>query len=189
MQQETPRLILRLFQDSDLEPFVNYRSDPEVARYQGWDAPFPRETAASFIEEMKDKPLGLAGEWYQVAIALRSTGQLIGDCAYHILAEDARQAEIGFTLARTFQGSGYATEAVTALLDILFGELSLHRVTATCDADNGASARLLDRIGMRREGHSVENIWFKGRWGSEFLYAMLQHDWQERFAADSDSTS
>lgn len=188
MQQETPRLILRLFQDSDLESFVNYRSDPQVARYQGWDAPFPREAAASFIEEMKAKPPGLPGEWYQVAITLRSTGQLIGDCAYHIFAKDSRQAEIGFTLARRFQRLGYATEAVAALLDTLFGDLKLHRVTATCDADNGASARLLDRIGMRREGHFVDNIYFKGSWRSEFLYAMLQREWQERSTIGSDST-
>lgn len=95
---ETPRLILRPFQDSDLEPFVAYRSDPEVARYQGWEAPYSVESAMEFI---------------------------------------------------------YA-----------FRDLGLHRVVASCDVDNLASARLLERVGMRREGHFIENIWFKGAWGS-----------------------
>lgn len=187
MQLETARLVLRSFQDSDLDAFVDYRSDPDVARYQGWNAPFPEETAVAFIEEMKNKPLGLAGEWYQVAIALKASGTLIGDCAYHLFAEDARQAEIGFTLARAYQGHGYATEAVTALLGLLFGEFQLHRVTAICDIENRPSFHLLDRIGMRREGHFVKNIWFKGAWGSEYHYAMLYQEWQTHLARDTDS--
>ncbi len=66
------------------------------------------------------------------------------------------------------------------LLDYLFCELALHRVTATCDALNDASAKLLERVGMRREGHFIENIWFKGAWGSEYNYALLQREWMAR---------
>ena len=174
---ETPRLILRPFQDSDLEPFVAYRSDPEVARYQSWEAPYSVESAMEFIAEMKHKQPAVQGEWYQLAVELKQDAPLIGDCAFHILAHDARQAEIGFTLARPYQGHGYATEAVTRLLDYAFRDLGLHRVIASCDVDNLASARLLERAGMRREGHFIENIWFKGAWGSEYLYAQLQREW------------
>jgi RimJ/RimL family protein N-acetyltransferase len=69
---------------------------------------------------------------------------------------------------------------VSCLLGYLFGELHLHRVSAICDAENLASARLLERVGMRREGHFIENIWFKGAWGSEYSYAILQSEWSER---------
>jgi len=180
---ETPRLILRPFQDSDLETFAAYRSDPEVARYQGWEAPYSVEKAAEFIAEMKQKQPATRSEWYQLAIELKHGTRLMGDCAFHLLAHDPRQAEIGFTLARQHQGHGYATEAVTRLLDYLFGELNLHRVIAICDVENLASTRLLERLGMRREGYFTENIWFKGAWGSEYLYALLQKEWTLRWAS------
>jgi len=176
---ETPRLILRPFNEADLEAFSAYRSDPEVARYQSWEAPFTLEQAAAFIREMQSIRPGTPGEWYQLAIERKTTPGLIGDCAFHILAHDPRQAEIGFSLARAFHGQGYATEAVRCLLDYLFGELDLHRVTAICDAENHASAQLLERVGMRREGHFIENVWFKGAWGSEYAYAILQKEWKQ----------
>ena len=168
---------MRAFQDRDIQDFAEYRSDPDVAKYQDWDAPYSMEKATQFVEEMKAIRPGTPGEWYQIAIELKERGNLIGDCAFHILAEDAQQAEIGFTLSRMHQGKGYATEAVTRLLDYLFGELRLHRIRATCDVENLASSRLLERIGMRREAHFVENIWFKGKWGSEYAYGLLQHEW------------
>jgi aminoglycoside 6'-N-acetyltransferase len=174
---ETQRLKLRPFQKTDLLPFVAYRSDPEVARYQGWDAPYPVEKAVAFIEDMAQSTPGTDGNWHQFAVELRKTGDMIGDCAFHTLAQDNRQAEIGFTFARSHQGFGFATEAVNCLLTYLFEELELHRVTAVCDVENTASARLLERVGMRREAHFVDNIWFKGAWGSEYLYALLQYEW------------
>lgn len=174
---ETNRLLLRSFRENDLDAFVTYRSDPAVAKYQGWDAPYDQPTAAAFVREMAQKQPAIPGEWYQVAIELKSNYEMIGDCAFHILAEDARQAEIGFTLARQYQGKGYATEAVARLLDYLFREIGLHRVRAICDVENLASAKLLERIGMRREGHFVKNIWFKGEWGSEYWYGLLKEEW------------
>jgi aminoglycoside 6'-N-acetyltransferase len=177
---ETARLILRPFQQQDLESFIAYRSDPLVARYQGWDAPYPREKAIAFIEEMKNKQPGRRGDWYQIMVTLKPGQDVIGDVAFHILAEDVLQAEIAFTLARSFWGQGYAVEASSCLLDYLFGELHLHRVRALCDMDNLASAHVLERLGMRREGNFLENVWFKGNWGSEFLYAILDREWQIR---------
>ncbi|HMD90150.1 MAG TPA: GNAT family protein [Anaerolineaceae bacterium] len=179
---ETVRLNLRPFQDDDLEPFMAYRSDPLVAQYQGWEAPYPREKAVAFVEEMKNKQPGRQDDWYQIIVTLKPDWQVIGDVAFHILAEDIQQAEIAFTLARSFWGYGYASEAASRLLDYLFGELHLHRVRAICDAENLASARVLERLGMRREGAFIENVWFKGKWGSEFLYAILAREWQERSA-------
>lgn len=176
---ETQRLILRPFEDSDLEAFAAYRSDPEVARYQGWEAPYTLEQAAAFVAEMRETAPGTPGAWYQLAVERKGSPGLIGDCAFQLLARFPGQAEIGVTLAREHQGQGYAAEALACLLDYLFGELHLHRVVAACDVENHASARLLERIGMRREGHFVENLWFKGAWGSEYLFALLHREWIE----------
>lgn len=173
----TPRLQLRPFQESDLEAFAAYRSEPDVARYQSWTPPFTLDQAAAFLVEMKLARAGQPGVWYQIAVERRAEPGLIGDCAFQVLAEDDQQAEIGFTFSRLYQQQGYATEAVRGLLDYLFGDLRLHRVTATCDVENVASLRLLERVGMRREAHHVENIWFKGAWGSEYGYAVLDREW------------
>ena len=100
----------------------------------------------------------------------------------HALGDRPRQAEIGFTLACEHQGKGYATEAVNRLLDYVFGVLGKHRVIAVTDTRNAPAARLLERVGMRREGHFVEDIWFKGGWGDEYEYAMLEREWRARRA-------
>ncbi len=174
---ETSRLILRPFEDRDAQPFSVYRSDPEVARYQGWEAPYSLEQAAAFVEEMKAAHPGLPGRWYQLAMERKCSGETIGDCAFTILLEDPRQAEVAFTLARAYQGQGYATEALTRLLGYLFTELELHRVRANIDPDNRASARLLERVGMRHEGRFIDSLWLKGRYWSEDWYAILRGEW------------
>jgi aminoglycoside 6'-N-acetyltransferase len=178
VQFETQRLLLRPFEEKDIEQFSRYRSDPEVAKYQGWQAPYSLEQAARFVRDMKSTTPGVPGQWYQLALELKASGEIIGDSAFKRLAEDARQAEIGFTLARPFQGQGFASEAVTRLLDYLFGELKLHRVRANIDPLNSASQRLLERIGLRLEGRMVESLWYKGYWADEAWYAILRREWE-----------
>ena len=115
------RVLLRRFQLADVAEFVAYRSCAEVARFQSWDAPYPRDEGERFARQiMKDHP-DTAGEWFQFAVALRPAGQLIGDCAAMPHAGDPRQCEIGFTIAPGHQGHGYATEAARLLVGYLFG--------------------------------------------------------------------
>ena len=176
---ESPRLTLRRFADADLEPFLAYLNDPEVARYQSWES-YTEEQARDVIEQQKNRSPGRAGQWFTFALELKETGTLVGHVALRML--DAQQAEIGFTMARAFHGRGLASEAAARVLDYAFAELNLHRVTAITDCLNEKSAALLERLGMRREGHFIENIWFKGRWGSEYLYAVLRDEWLKRRA-------
>ena len=171
------RLVLRRFRPEDLDAFVAYRSDPGVARYQSWEAPFPRSQARRFLQELETIHPDTPGEWFQLAVTLRATDRLIGDCAAHVPADDPRQAEIGFTLAPEHQGHGYATEAVRRLLHYLLIERGKHRVSATCDDRNTRSAAVLERVGMRREGHLLESTWSKGEWTNDLLYAVLRHEW------------
>ena len=171
------RLVLRRFQPEDLDAFVAYRSDPKVARYQNWEAPYPPNQARRLLDELQAIHPDTPGEWFQFAAALRRTDRLIGDCAAHIRADDPRQAEIGFTLAPEYQGYGYATEAVHRLLHYLLIERGKHRVSATCDDRNTRSAAVLERVGMRREGHLLESTWSKGEWTSDLLYGVLRREW------------
>lgn len=110
---------------------------------------------------------------------LKPTGEMIGDCAYVYLKDDPRQAEIAFTLAREFQGQGYASEAVTRLVAALFEDPHLHRIRANIDPANTASARVCRRLGMRFEGRFVESLWLRGEWVSEDWYAILRSEWVE----------
>lgn len=172
---ESPRLVLRRLCAEDLDALVAYRSDPEVARYQSW-SDYDAERGRTLIESMQGRQPGEPG-WFQFAIALKDTDALVGDCALRTDEYDTRLGEIGFTLSRQHQGRGLGTEAVRALLGYVFGTLNLHRVIGVTDAKNTAAATVLERVGMRREGHFLENTFFKGAWGDEFLFAMLGREW------------
>lgn len=173
------RCLLRPLRDTDLEAFAAYRSDPEVARYQSWSPPFSIERARALLDSVRAAPFGTPGTWYQIAIADPGTDALLGDCALHFL-EDGQQIELGFTLARAHQGRGLVREAVTALLDHVFGALSRHRVFAVTDARNESAIRLLTHLGFRREGHFLQSVFFKGAWGDEMLFACLAAEWKAR---------
>jgi len=173
-----PRVALRRFQLGDVAEFVAYRSSEQVARFQSWDAPYPREAGERFVRQMMNQHPDTAGEWFQFAVVLRSTGQLIGDCAALPHADDPRQCEIGFTIATGHQGHGYATEAVRLLMGYLFTARGKHRITACCDARNTASAAVLERLAMRREGHLRQSTWAKGEWTDDLVYALLHDEWQ-----------
>lgn len=177
---ETPRLRLRSFNNKDLQPFYEYRSDEDIASLQGWPAPYTYEMAQKFIDEMKALTPGTLGEWYQVAIEEKSSGALAGDIAFKLTGGEHRQAEAGITLARDFHGRGYGVEAGRRLLEYLFGEVGVHRVYANTDVLNTPAQDLLEKLGFRREAHFVENLWFKGRWSSEYWYGMLAREWEEQ---------
>lgn len=176
---ETDRLRARRFTAADLDAFVAYRSDPGVARYQSW-SDYTREQGEALVTTMEHAVPGVPGEWFQVALELRSGPGLVGDLAFCLDLDEPRLAEVGFTLAPDQQGRGYGTEALTGLLDHLFATYGLHRVVAVTDADNAAAAGLLQRVGLRREGHFVENVFFKGAWGSELAFAVLAWEWAGR---------
>lgn len=173
----TERLLLRPLCPDEAAAMAAYRSDPEVARYVPWTAPYPLAKAEELIGQMQGRTGLLPGEWLLLAVERKQDATLIGDCAVR-LSDDARQATIGYVLARPHHGQGFATEAVRALLGELFTVQGLHRVTAECGTDNLASWRLLERVGMRREAHLVESIFFKGAWASDYHYGILASEWR-----------
>jgi RimJ/RimL family protein N-acetyltransferase len=183
MLLETPRLRLRHFQPADAAVFAAYRSDPEVARYQSWTAPVPPAEAAALVREFASGDPGRPG-WFQYAIEVKATGSLAGDIGVN-LHENLRQAELGFTLAPRWQGQGYASEAVRAVLQDLFERRGLHRVSAECDARNLRSARLLERAGFQQEGRRPEFTWIKGEWTDDLLFGLLSSRWAQLAGPDS----
>lgn len=178
----TERLSLRPFQVDDLEAFVAYRSDPEVARYQSWDSPYPMAAAESFLSSQRELVFGQPGEWLQLAIVDRASGAVSGDCAVRVATDQPATAEIGVTLAQASQGKGLATEALTAVVTELFERRGMHRVVAEADDRNVPVRRLLERLGFRCEARLVEADWFKGEWSTLRLYALLDREWRARLS-------
>lgn len=173
----TQRLVLRRFTPDDAPAFAAYRSDPEVARFQSWTAPFGLDQAHDFVAGLADAHPDTPGEWFQLAVSEQATGMLVGDVAAYVDDEDPRLARVGVTFARSAQGHGYATEALTALLDYLLVTRGKHRVSADCDARNTASSALLRRVGMRQEALHRRSAWWKGEWTDEEVYAVLAEEW------------
>lgn len=173
----TEHLVLRRMANGDAPALAAYRSDPVQARYQSWETPYPVDSAQALIAEMREVGFGQPGAWLQVAI--ERAGRLIGDVAVRVDGDDPRQAEVGFTLSADAQGRGFATEAVRAVMALLFTEHGIHRISANCDARNVRSAALLERVGMRREAHHRKSAWWKGEWTDEYVYAVLAEEWRE----------
>ena len=175
----TRSLLLRRLQRDDAQALCAYRSLPEVARYQSWEK-FGPDDAARLLDDQKDRDVGIPGTWLQVAIVENGTGQLIGDCGLHCLADEPRQFEIGVTLTPSRQGQGYATEALECLLHYLFTALSARRISAITDALNDPAVALFRRLGFRQEAHHIEQRAYKGTWTSEFVFALLAREWEMR---------
>lgn len=173
---ETSRLELRRLKSADLDEYLDYLNDPVVARYQTWDS-FPRERALEVIEEQISLSPGIPGAAFLFALELKDSNAFIGHVVLTVQQKDERQAEIGFTMAREHHGRGLAYEASSRVVEYAFSELKLHRLFAITDCENESSVKLLERLRMRREGHFIQNIWFKGKWGDEFLYAILAEEW------------
>jgi RimJ/RimL family protein N-acetyltransferase len=169
LPRESSRIVLRRLAPSDLERFQAYRADPETGRYQGWQ-PLPDVAAARFIAQMHAAPFGIAGEWFQLGIAERDTGALIGDIGVCVRMDPQPHAEIGFTLAAAARGRGLATEAVRLVVDLLFEHTGVERIVAVTDARNGPSISLLERVGMRL--HATAAALFRDEPCQEHLYVL-----------------
>ena len=174
----TKRLILREFEEEDWRAVLAYQSHPLYLRYYPWTHRTEQDVRAfvrRFLAQREEEPRTK----FQFAITLASRGQLIGNAGIRMKTPEAREADIGYELDPRYWGCGYATEAAGALLALGFRELKLHRIWAQCIAENTASARVLEKIGMRQEGHLRENEWVKDRWWDTSLYAILEHEVRE----------
>ena len=177
----TERLLLRPFVDADLDWLVALHSDPAVVRYLYWDG----RTREELTAKLHRIALERAGDALNLAAVVRATGEPVGDMSLFWHSDEHHQGEVGYIFDPAHHGHGYATEAALAMLRLGFEELGLHRIAGRLDARNGASARVLERIGMRREAHLVQNEQVKGEWVDEVVYAMLASEWATASATPS----
>ncbi|MEH2068481.1 MAG: GNAT family protein [Nostoc sp.] len=177
MKLETNRLLMREFVAADWQAVFTYQSDPLYLLYSNWIHRTQNdvgEFVKMFINQQKELPRTK----FQLAIILKQENRLIGNCGIRVNDLELREANIGYELNPEYWGQGYATEAAKAILKFGFEELQMHRIWSWCVAENIASFKVLEKIGMRREGHLQEKELIKGKWYDNFLYAILDREWK-----------
>jgi RimJ/RimL family protein N-acetyltransferase len=168
---ETARLRLRRLVPGDLPALHAIQSREDVTRWLYWN-PRDEDEVRVALDAHIPRPSDEG-----VVLAIELDGELIG--TVNVAVGEHRQGEIGFLLHPGHHGRGYATEAAAAIVALAFETYDLHRVYGRFEPRNTASARVLERIGMRKEAHLVENEWVKGEWQSEVIYALLAREWRE----------
>lgn len=172
---ETARLILRDFMEEDWVSVHPYCSDDEVTTYTFW-GPNSEEQTKDFIKENIRSQYCVPRVKYEFAIIEKSTSILIGNCCINL---QGTNAELGYCMARHYWGNGYATEASKVLLLYGFKQLGVHRIFATCRPQNDGSARVMEKIGMKKEGHLREHFHTTNGWQDSFVYSILVHEFNE----------
>lgn len=173
----TERLIMRDFVESDWETVLAYQQDPLYLRYNEWMSRTPAEVRG-FVKMFLDHQQQIPRFKFQFAITLKTTGRLIGNCGVRRTSAEAREADIGYELHPAHWGNGYATEAARAVMTFGFTHMDLERIGAWCVADNLASARVLEKLGMRLEERVRKHQYFKGRWWDRLSYGITHEEWR-----------
>ncbi len=184
---ELDRLILREFVLEDW-PYVHaYAQDPAVVRFMNW-GPNSEEETQSFVAKAVQAQELAQRKSYDLAIVRKDDNRLIGGCGLYV--ESAWQGSIGYCLHSDCWGSGYVPEAGSGLLRMGFHDLRLHRIYATCDVQNTQSARVMEKLGMKREAHLREHILLRGSWRDSYLYSILEHEWRAKlYGSDATTTT
>jgi len=174
---ETERLILRPFEENDFEVVHDYASVAENVQYMIW-GPNEESHTKAFILQAIEKSKEIPCNNYQYAAVLKSSRKLIGACNIAIL--DDNEAEIGWILHMDYWKQGFSTEMGNRILEFGFDDLGLHRIIAHCDTENYGSYRVMERIGMRKEGCFLEgrpaNKFSDKKYGDEYSYAILKDE-------------
>ncbi len=174
MERNTTRLLLREFRISDLEALAAYANAPDMRRYENG---LPdRESAQRFLARAIEKAAEQPRSQYCLAITVPPSDRVIGHITLTSQNPDIREWEIGWTIGFEDWGKGYATEAALRMLKFAFHEQNAHRVVAFCHAENAASVRVMEKIGMTKEGRLRQTRWFQDGWADEFVYAILASD-------------
>ena len=171
----TPRLKLRWMIAPDAEAHYAVFSDPEVARYWSSGAWTALDQAHEHIAATQAAYAD--GSGMRLGIELRDTGTLIGNASLHRFVDASRRCELGYALAHAHWGYGYVSEALRALLDFGFTALDLNRVEADIDPRNTASARVLEKLGFRKEGYMPERWIVQGEPADTVYYGLLRRHW------------
>ncbi|MBV8682949.1 MAG: GNAT family N-acetyltransferase [Caulobacteraceae bacterium] len=172
----TERLILRDFRAEDFEAVHAYASDPEVVRFMPW-GPNTEDDTREFLTRVVADAAAQPRAEHGLAVELSEEGCVVGSIALHPIDLPNLTMMMGYCLRRDRWGRGLVSEAARALFNVGFGQLGLHRIFATCDTRNAGSWRVMEKLGMRREGLLRKDRQVRGEWRDTFVYAILAEEW------------
>lgn len=181
MELQTTRLRLREIEEEDWLVFHALHSDREVIRYIPFDLPTERESQERVAEQIEDACTQPRRN-YGFAVVDRTKEVVIGWCqlSWHYDNCLKGETELSYVLHRGYWGQGIATEVTQRLLQFGFEEMDTHRIFATCLPTNIASWRVLEKIGMKQEGHLRRHLWIRDGWHDSLLYGISAHTYRQR---------
>lgn len=176
---ETERLILRRFTAEDApEMYQNWACSEEVARYLTWE---PHAGIGVTEALLRDWVAAYASpDCYNWGLELKSDGTLIGNISVVKQRAETACAELGWCMGTAWWGHGYMPEAGSAVLQYLFEQVGFHRIMAAHDIDNPKSGRVMEKIGMTKEGVLRQHGFARGRILDEVIYAILAAEYNAR---------
>ncbi|TAK01429.1 MAG: N-acetyltransferase [Chloroflexota bacterium] len=175
---KTERMTLRPYEMGDVEALHAMFGREDVCRYLMWP-PMDLDQARAKVEErVQQTHVEVDRDALLFAAVEDATGRMIGEFMLRVASLESRQGEIGWSLHPDVHGRGLATEGARELLRLGFDDLQLHRIVADTDPRNVASIRVMEHLGMRREAEFLENMFLKGEWTGEVVYALLEDEWR-----------
>lgn len=176
MERFSERLKLRLINTNDLESIHRLHSLPETDRFNTLGIPKTLEETKKIVHAWIDENQRSPIQQYTFAVELKTDQTLIGLFGFKTTLNQYKRAEVWFKTDVAFWGNGYTTEALNVILDFGFNDLRLHRIHAGCAVDNVASIRVLEKVGMLREGRGRQILPLKTGWSDNFEYSILESD-------------
>jgi ribosomal-protein-alanine N-acetyltransferase len=173
------RVSLREVEDKDWIDIHKYASQSIVCQYQPW-GPNTEEESQAFVRQVIIDANKDPRTRFVFALMEKEQGRMIGSGEINIRDIINKTGEIAYIVNPDYWGKGFATEAAKRLIDFGFKEFNLHRIYATCDPRNIASSKVLEKIGMTKEGRIRENILIKDGWRDSFLYSILEKEWTQQ---------
>jgi len=174
---ETKRLILRDFRIDDWKSVHEYAANPNAVVHIPW-GPNSADQTIEFVRKAVEDATRPNRKVFEFAVVLREEDRLIGGTGLRVSGTENRDAGMGYIINPAFWKRGYASEAAAAIVEFGFRQRGLHRIWAECDPANAASARVLEKIGMIREGRLRQHKWYKEDWRDSYLYSILYPEWK-----------
>ncbi|WP_179377358.1 GNAT family N-acetyltransferase [Winogradskyella wichelsiae] len=172
----TDRIKLRLIELSDLDSIHNLHSLPETDEYNALGIPKNIGETKSIIEPwIAENQLPLIKN-FTFAIENNESKEFIGILGLKLWSKKHRRGEIWYKIHSDYWRNGYATESVNLILDYGFKTLKLHRIQAGCAVDNIGSLKVLEKVGMIREGRGRQLLPLKNGWSDNYEYSILETD-------------
>ena len=171
----TERLVIRRVAERDVATAIAHEEDRRIMRWIR-DA-LPRDEIAARVRDTLGPWDADDGRWLVLTAAASADDAMLGIVCFRVTDRDQETIEIGYRLHPDHQRRGLAFEAMTALITFLFGAAEARRIVALCAADNEASWRLMEKLGMRREGLLREHSKLAGTWCDELVYGLLRREW------------